>query len=71
MGDHALKSMELTLPVVRNHHERWDGGGYPDGLKGEQIPLLARIFQFADIYDALGSSPSWRRKRRRAGGIPN
>ena len=47
--------MELTRPIVRNHHERWDGGGYPDGLKGEGIPLLARIFQIVDIYDALAS----------------
>jgi len=51
----GLKSMELTRPIVRNHHERWDGGGYPDGLKGEGIPLLARIFQIVDIYDALAS----------------
>ncbi|HEC18390.1 MAG TPA: response regulator [Gammaproteobacteria bacterium] len=51
----GLKSMVLTQPIVRNHHERWDGGGYPDGLKGEEIPLLARIFQLADIYDALAS----------------
>ncbi|NOX76782.1 MAG: response regulator [Gammaproteobacteria bacterium] len=49
----GLKSMQMTLPIVRNHHERWDGGGYPDGLKGADIPLLARIFQVADIYDAL------------------
>ena len=57
----GLKSMDLTLPVVRNHHERWDGGGYPDGLKGEQIPLLARIFQFADIYDALGNERPYKK----------
>jgi putative two-component system response regulator len=41
------------LPIIRSHHERWDGTGYPDGLKGEDIPLLARILQIADIYDAL------------------
>jgi len=51
-----LKSMKLTVPIIRHHHERWDGGGYPDGLKGEDIPFLARVFQFVDIYDALVSN---------------
>ena len=44
---------EITLNVVRHHHERWDGSGYPDGLKGEAIPLEARIFAVADVFDAL------------------
>ncbi|MGZ8175884.1 MULTISPECIES: response regulator [Methylobacter] len=48
-----LKSMQLTMPIIQHHHERWDGGGYPHGLIGKEIPLLARIFQIADIYDAL------------------
>jgi putative two-component system response regulator len=48
-----MKTLAPVLPIIRNHHERWDGSGYPDGLKGEQIPLLARILQIADIYDAL------------------
>lgn len=48
-----LKSLRLVLPIIRNHHERWDGTGYPDGLKGEEIPLTARIIQMVDIYDAL------------------
>ncbi len=48
-----LKSMGPMLPIIRHHHERWDGSGYPDGLRGEQIPLLARIVQVADIFDAL------------------
>ncbi len=44
-----------VLPAVRNHHERWDGGGYPDALKGEQIPLIARIVSCADTWDACTS----------------
>lgn len=48
-----MKNLAPVLPVIRNHHERWDGSGYPDGLRGEEIPLLARILQIADIYDAL------------------
>lgn len=48
-----LKSFRHVLPIIRHHHEKLDGSGYPDGLKGEEIPLLARILQAADIYDAL------------------
>ncbi len=43
----------LVLPIIRHHHERWDGTGYPDGLAGEAIPLTARILQVADLYDAF------------------
>ncbi|HJT70108.1 MAG TPA: HD domain-containing phosphohydrolase [Terriglobales bacterium] len=48
-----LKSLRLVLPIIRNHHEHYNGTGYPDGLEGDSIPLLARILQVADIYDAL------------------
>lgn len=48
-----MKSLAPVLPIIRSHHERLDGSGYPDGLRGEEIPLLARILQVADIYDAL------------------
>jgi putative two-component system response regulator len=51
-----LKSLEGVLPIIRSHHERWDGSGYPDGLRGKDIPLLARILQISDIYDALTSA---------------
>jgi putative two-component system response regulator len=50
-----IKSLSAVLPIIRSHHERWDGSGYPDGLSGQNIPLLARVMQFADIYDALMS----------------
>ena len=49
-----------VLPIVRHHHEKWDGSGYPDGLKGEEIPLNARIMAVADVYDALTSTRSYR-----------
>jgi putative two-component system response regulator len=48
-----LRSLKLVLPIIRHHHEHWDGTGYPDCLRGEQIPLLARILQVVDVYDAL------------------
>ncbi len=50
-----LASMRDVLPLIRHHHERWDGSGYPDGLAGERIPFLARAFQVADMFDALTS----------------
>ena len=46
--------------IIRNHHERWDGTGYPDGLKGEAIPFAARILCVADVYDALTTARSYR-----------
>ncbi len=55
-----LKSLRPVLPIIRHHHERWDGSGYPDGLAGEAIPLVARIVQTVDIYDALTSARPYR-----------
>jgi HD-GYP domain-containing protein (c-di-GMP phosphodiesterase class II) len=49
------------LGVIRHHHEKWDGTGYPDRLEGTQIPLLARILAIADVYDALTSTRSYRK----------
>ena len=50
-----LRNRSGVLPIIRHHHERWDGTGYPDGLSGSKIPYLAQIFQIIDIYDALTS----------------
>ncbi len=50
-----------VVPIVRSHHERWDGAGYPDGLKGEDIPLGARILSVVDCFDALASDRPYRR----------
>mgnify|MGYP002780475201 CR=1 FL=1 len=48
-----LRTMQGVLPIIRHHHERWNGSGYPDGLTGDAIPRLAQIFQLIDIFDAL------------------
>jgi diguanylate cyclase (GGDEF)-like protein/putative nucleotidyltransferase with HDIG domain len=50
-----------VVPIVRSHHEKWDGSGYPDGLKGEQIPIGARILSAVDCLDALASNRQYRR----------
>lgn len=50
-----MQNRRGVLPIIRNHHERWDGSGYPDGLSGEDIPWLAQVFQILDIYVALTS----------------
>jgi putative two-component system response regulator len=56
-----LRSFRNVLPIIRHHHEKQDGSGYPDGLKGEQIPLAARILQVTDIYDALTTDRPYRK----------
>jgi putative two-component system response regulator len=48
-----LKSFRFVLPIIRHHHEKLDGSGYPDGLRGEAIPVTARVLQIVDVYDAL------------------
>ncbi len=52
-----------VTPVVRHHHERWDGSGYPAGLKGHEIPLLARVLAVADAFDAMTSKRPYRKKK--------
>ena len=59
----AVPGLEKTLGAIRHHHERWDGGGYPDGLAGAQIPLLARILAVADAYSAMTTDRPYRRGR--------
>ena len=56
-----LKSFRSVLPIIRHHHEKMDGSGYPDGLKSDAIPLTARILQTVDIYDALTTDRPYRK----------
>ncbi|MDD2921851.1 MAG: transporter substrate-binding domain-containing protein [Anaerolineales bacterium] len=73
-----IKYLHPALDIAYRHHERWDGSGYPNGLKGEEIPLAARIFAVVDVWDALTTNrpyrPSWTKERvkehlrQRAGG---
>jgi HD-GYP domain-containing protein (c-di-GMP phosphodiesterase class II) len=58
-----LRSASTLIPIIRHHHERFDGGGYPDGLVGYKIPLLARIVSVCDAYDALASDRPYRVRR--------
>ena len=56
----GLKNLQHVVPGVRNHHESFDGCGYPDRLKGIDIPLMARVLAVADAYDAMGSDRPYR-----------
>jgi HD-GYP domain-containing protein (c-di-GMP phosphodiesterase class II) len=69
MQQHPLYAYNILAPIINlrqaldiplYHHERWDGSGYPYGLKGEQIPLTARLFAVIDVYDALTSDRPYR-----------
>jgi putative nucleotidyltransferase with HDIG domain len=63
IGDSIVSELGLSpeeRSIIRHHHERWDGAGYPDGLSGEQIPLLARILSVADAFDAMTSKRAYR-----------
>ncbi len=70
MRTHVLRGWEIVqmipglawaLPVVRGHHERWDGRGYPDGVAGDAIPLTARVAAVADAFDAMTSDRPYRK----------
>src|SRR5579862_877906 len=56
-----LKSFRHVLPIVRHHHEKLNGSGYPDGLKGEAIPITARVLQIVDIFDALTTARPYKK----------
>jgi len=55
-----VPQLHAALPAIRHHHEKFDGSGYPDGLRGEEIPLLARVIAVADAYDAIASTRAYR-----------
>lgn len=61
--------LRRVAQVIRHHHERYDGGGYPDGLEGEEIPLPARIVAAADAYDVMIRSRPYRERRSPTGAI--
>jgi HD-GYP domain-containing protein (c-di-GMP phosphodiesterase class II) len=60
-GSPGIPVLARVIPIIRSHHERWDGGGYPDGLKGEQIPLYARIVAVAEAFDVMTMDQPYRR----------
>jgi HD-GYP domain-containing protein (c-di-GMP phosphodiesterase class II) len=71
MRQHPIYALEMLSPIAYLrpaldipfcHHERWDGSGYPRGLKGEEIPLTARLFSIVDVWDALCSDRPYRKK---------
>jgi HD-GYP domain-containing protein (c-di-GMP phosphodiesterase class II) len=57
----SIPDLASVLPIVRSHHERWDGRGYPDGLAGDAIPLLSRVVAVADAFDAMISDRPYRK----------
>lgn len=71
-GEHIcqpMHSFRLVLPIIRHHHEKYDGSGYPDGLAGEEIPVTVRVLQVVDVYDALTTDRPYRRALSPAGAL--
>jgi len=64
-----LRSLQEVRPTIRWHHERLDGGGYPDGLRGDEIPIVAQIISLAAAYDAMTTARPYKRARSNAGAI--
>src|SRR4051812_37558659 len=64
-----LKSLRALLPIIRWHHEKLDGSGYPDGIKGDAFPVPAQILQLSDIYDAITTDRPYHRARTRASAV--
>lgn len=64
-----IDTFQPFIPGVRHHHERWDGDGFPDGLRGRKIPLMARVLAVADSFDAITSDRPYRRRRSRLDAI--
>ncbi|MFA4875283.1 MAG: HD domain-containing phosphohydrolase [bacterium] len=58
---HPLKSLSEVCPIIRHHHEKWNGMGYPDGLMADSIPYLARVFQVMDAFDAMSTQRPYKR----------
>src|SRR4029079_12041134 len=65
----GLRTLDQVRPIIRHHHERWDGSGYPDGLRGEAIPFAARIMAVVDVYDALHTQRPYKPARSHAESI--
>jgi putative two-component system response regulator len=65
----GLRSLQRVRPIVRHHHERLDGTGYPDGLRSTQVPLLAQIISIVDVFDALTTDRPYRAAVPREGAV--